>query len=132
MSIEIRETESFTALDLQEDLISSPSHPEELRKVLEGLLQAPAGPPHVLINFSRIQMVNVHSWGVIARYAREFRHRHRDIKLVGLNARLQAHFAQLLHLSEVLETYATEEEALANLAPPVSRVERNILWKKSP
>jgi anti-anti-sigma regulatory factor len=126
MTIEIRETAQATILDIMENLISSPHHPEELRKVLAGLLRS--GPPNVIINFSRIQMVNGDSWGVIVRFARDFRHHDRDIKLVGLTPGLQAHFG-LLHFSEVLETYPTEEEAFASFTNRVSRVERNILWK---
>jgi anti-anti-sigma regulatory factor len=126
MSIEIRQKDHATVLDLTEDLIS-PQQAEDLKDMLQKLLQG--SPRNAIINFSRVHVVNQKSWGHLAHCVRDFRHEGRDIKLVGLNPKLKEHFDRVLHLSEVLETYATEDEALASFTDNVSKVERNILWK---
>lgn len=126
MSIKVIRKKDIATLQVMEDLISNPRHPEDLRKALQELLDS--GPTNVIIDLQKVQMVNQSSWGVIASFAKSFRQHGKDIKLVGLQPRLKEHFDQLLHLSDVLEAYQTEEEAMASFSQAVSRIERNLLW----
>ena len=125
MSIEVRATDQATILDLTEDLIA-PAHEEDLKEAIEKLLEG--DPPNVLVNFGNIQFFK--PWKRLAHYAPEFRHHGKEIKVFGLTPQLKKHFGEVMHLSDVIESYETEEEALDSFTDNVSQVERNILFGK--
>lgn len=125
MNITVRETDQATVLELSESLIS-PQDAVDLEDALQAIMED--GPKNIVVNLDGVEMVNQKSWGTLAKFARSLRPEGKDIKLVGLNSRLQGHFDRLLHLSEVMETYPTEEDAFASFTDNISHVERNILW----
>lgn len=122
--IEIRKTDQAIFLDLTENLVS-PQQAENLKEVLHGLLEE--GTPDVILNFSQVDHVNQRSWGIIAAYARMLRPEGKDLKLVGLDPLLEKEI-KTVHLKDVLESYHTEEDALASFTGNVSQVERNVLF----
>jgi anti-anti-sigma regulatory factor len=86
------------------------------------------GPANVVVNLSQVKLVNNRTWGIIARFARKLRPRGKDIKLAGLDPLLDKDF-KTIKLSDVLESYSTEDDALASFTDSVSQVERNLLFK---
>jgi len=125
MSIGTRETEHAVLVDLTEDPIT-PQQAEAVKKALEELLQR--GPSNVVINLSQVKLVNNRTWGIIASFAKALRPKGKDVKLAGLDPFLEKDF-KLINLPSVLESYATEEDALASFTNNVSQVERNVLFK---
>jgi anti-anti-sigma factor len=125
MKIETRNTERAVFLNLTEDPIT-PQHAEEVKKALEKTREK--GPSNVVVNLSQVKLVNNRTWGIIADFARTLRPKGKDIKLAGLNPLLNKDF-KTIKLSDVLESYSTEEDALASFTDSVSQVERNLLFK---
>jgi anti-anti-sigma factor len=125
MKIETRTTERAIFLNLTEDPIT-PKHAEEVERALDKTLEQ--GPANVVVNLSQVKLVNNRTWGIIARFARKLRPRGKDIKLAGLDPLLDKDF-KTIKLSDVLESYSTEDDALASFTDSVSHVERNLLFK---
>jgi len=125
MSVGTRETDRAVLVDLTEDPIT-PQQAEEVKKALDELLQR--GPSNVIINLSQVKLVNNRTWGIIAAFAKALRPEGKDVKLAGLDPLLEKDL-DCIRLSSVLESYATEEDALASFTSNVSQVERNVLFK---
>jgi anti-anti-sigma factor len=122
--INIRKVDEATILEITEDLLS-PHQAEQLDKMLEEVGREAVG--LVIINLSKVQIVNGALWGVIVARAAEFRREKKDIKLVGLAARSKR---TIKHMKgdDVVETYETEDDAIQSYSGNVTQVERNVLF----
>ena len=124
MKIEKQENEKTVILLPLGDLVYEGI--EELETLLKGLIDEAR---YIIIDLKFTKYLSAKAISIIVEYAKIFRARRKDLKLVNVNKNVIKLF-DITGIIKVISIFENENEVITSIGPQVGKLEKNLLWSR--
>ncbi|MDX9703430.1 MAG: STAS domain-containing protein [Candidatus Auribacterota bacterium] len=127
MGFKINRNDNIVVLTVLDDVILDTI--EEFRNVIHSLIEENV--VYVVLDVSSVEFISSRGLGVIG-YAMDAMRKHGgDLKILGMKPEVKAIF-DICGLSQIIEMYDSQDDAVLSCGNAVSNVEKRLLWSIKP
>lgn len=127
MGFEINQNDNVVVLNVLDDVILDTV--EEFRGIIQSLIKQKAC--YVILDLSGVEFISSRGLGAIGSAMDLMRKHSGDLKVFGMRPEVQTIF-DICGLSQILDIYDSQEEAVLSCGDNISNVEKRLLWSIKP